>query len=337
MPTATIGVRPFEGVSNEFFSIMAARGIPFYMPFVQNLADDGTDEFGNPGFALEAELHTLIQTGLCIPINAFTGDETAQTRDETRTAIKSNANWVVSNFSYAFPQASLAMRFAAIRSLGGHDHVTHDLVSRIRDFTDYAMSDASIGLNHLPFEDNYHVRAVVANKLTMPVAQLKDFIEYTQESGLYMNLLMHKVNDSGDPDAYTTAEYEEILDHFTTVGLILLDPFTLISKVGAYTLKILGSCFDEIGVAEPITVPPDSGTIEVVRVVATHGTIWEVGDVFQELVGKAEQIQEIFDLHGLNPEKPLVVSKTKRTAGVEIEQDITIDELNDETTVERQP
>lgn len=327
--TCTIAARPWAGTLANMVGPLQARGLTGWTPGIQAFADQ-------PGMYTVAELTDACMKGWTI-VNAFVGDEKLQTRDETRTQIMNNMRWIKENFEHcALVPVDYTTRFIAIKSTDPADHVGGTMVDRIQDFADYATSDASVGLNHLPFETPYHVRVIIANKLTHSVADVKNLMHDALEGGLYLNIVFEYVNDSGDANAYSIAEFEEILDYGIAEGLPILSPLELIQKTGTYTLKIVGSCFDEAGVDVAITVPPDSGDVEVVRVVATHGTIWEVGDVFTELQGKAQMIQEIFELHGLDPDKPLVVSKTRRTAGAGIDQKITIDEVNDETTVERQ-
>jgi hypothetical protein len=328
--TCTIAARPWAGTLANMMGPMANRGLTGWTPGIQGFVDQ-------PGmYTLQDLMDACGIYGWTI-VNAFVGDESAQTRDETRTQVMNNMRWIKETFGHcAHVPVAYSTRFIAIKSTSGHDHVDFEMVDRIKDFADYSTSDASIGINHLPFEDPYHVRVIILNKSTYSVAEVKHLMDDALASGLYLNIVFEYVNDSGDPNAYSIAEFEEILDYGISIGLPMLSPLELISKTGTYTLKIVGSCFDEAGVDVAITVPPDSGDVEIVRVVATHGTIWEVGDVFQELAGIADKMIEIHEIHGLNKDKPLVVSKTRRTAGAGIDQKITIDEVNDETTVERQ-
>lgn len=66
----------------------------------------------------------------------------------------------------------------------------------------------------------------------------------------------------------------------------------------------------------------------------TMGALMNGGAAGGMTTEQATQLLEIYRLHGLDPTKPLIVSPTTRTAGAEIEQNIT-DDGGGTTTVER--
>jgi hypothetical protein len=66
----------------------------------------------------------------------------------------------------------------------------------------------------------------------------------------------------------------------------------------------------------------------------TMGALMNGGAAGGLTTEQAEQLLEIYRIHGLDPTKPLIVSPTTRTAGTEIEQTITEDG-GGTTTVER--